>query len=234
MNMKHMLAAAVLVPGMFAIQSTGNVSVAVVNFDRAVAETAEGKAAISKLTQFGTERRTAIESRIKQAEDMADRLRTQGRIMSESARDQLTKDLETAQTEIDGLREDAQNKIEQMREQLLAPVEQKTARTVSAYAIERGFRVVLDSSALGDGLVYVHDTADITTEIMRRLVADMRKSTPSGPLFGGLQKPDKNMARVFHRQWLDVSPAARESDNNPAGSVFASRRIAGTSFLFQP
>jgi outer membrane protein len=216
MNMKHLLAAAVLMPGMFAMQSTGTVSVAVINFDRAVAETPEGKDAISKLTAFGTERRNAIEGKLKQAEDMANRLRTQGRVMSDTARDQLSKDIDAAQTEIENLQEEAQNKLDQMRQQLLAPVEEKTARAVSTYANERGFKVVLDRSALREGLVYVHDTADITSEIMRRLVVDVRKSSP-----------DDNIARVFQRKWFD----AREGDADVAsGSRFASRQIALTSF----
>jgi hypothetical protein len=93
-----------------------------------------------------------------------------------------------------------------MRQQLLAPVEERTARTISTYANERGFKVVLDASALRDGLAYVHDTADITTEIMRRLVADMRKSDPSGTRIGGLPKPDKTMERVFQRDGLMETP----------------------------
>jgi len=38
---------------------------------------------------------------------------------------------------------------------------------------EHGVKIVLDSSALQGGLLYVHDTADITTEIIRRIASDL-------------------------------------------------------------
>ena len=202
MKTRILLSLAALVPGVFLMQSTGTASVAVVDFDRAVADTPEGKDAITKLNAFGTERRTAIENKVKQAEEMAGRVRDQGRALSDAARTQLTRDLQTAQTEIETMQEEAQNKLNQMRQELLAPVEARTARTVSAYASERGLKIVLDASALRDGLLYVHDTADITSEIIRRIAADVRKSGPSYALIPPRDNSEDPMARAFDRQWF--------------------------------
>ena len=44
---------------------------------------------------------------------------------------------------------------------------------VTAYAAEHSLKIVLDASVLQSGIVYFHDTADITTEIIRR-IADYR------------------------------------------------------------
>jgi hypothetical protein len=44
---------------------------------------------------------------------------------------------------------------------------------VRAYANEHSLKIVLDASALQNGLVYVHDTADITTEIIRRIASNL-------------------------------------------------------------
>ena len=190
MRMKtNVLLAALLVPGMFMMQS-GAAAVAVVDLDRAIANTQEGKDALSKLNAFSTERRTAIQSKAKEADDLANRLRTQGRVITDSARDQLAQQLDAAQSEIETMQENAQNKLDQMRQELLAPVERKTAAAVTAYATERGLKIVLDASALRGGLVYVHDTADITSEIIRRVAANWPESGA------------KNAGERFQRQVL--------------------------------
>ncbi len=93
--------------------------------------------------------------------------------------------------------EDAQRKIAQMQQELLVPVEQKTATAVSAYAAEHGVKIVLDASALQSGLVYVHDTADITSEIIRRIANDLQKP--------GQQDASLRSQRLLNRKWLDFS-----------------------------
>src|SRR5262249_6538333 len=111
----------------------------------------------------------------KEADDLANRLRTQGPALSEPTRTQLTKDLQTAQTSVQTMADEAQKQLAQMQQELLVPIEQKTAMAVSAYANEHSIKIVLDASALQNGLVYVHDTADITTEIIRRIASDLQK-----------------------------------------------------------
>jgi Skp family chaperone for outer membrane proteins len=94
------------------------------------------------------------------------------------------------------MQEDAQRKIAQMRQELLVPVEQKTAMAVSAYAAEHGVKIVLDASALQGGLVYVHDTADITSEIIRRIASDLQ-----APKQHAAAQPD----RLLNRNWLGLN-----------------------------
>jgi outer membrane protein len=196
-----LLSLAALVPGVFLMQSTGSASVAVVDFERAIADTPEGKDAINKLNTFSTERRTAIENKLKQAEDLASRIRAQGNVVSDNARAQMSRDLQAAQTELETMQEDARNRLNQMRQELLNPVEAKTVRAVTAYANERGLKIVLDASALRNELIYVHDTADITSEIIRRLVADAGKSGPSNVLLAPRDSLEVHMARSFNRKW---------------------------------
>jgi Skp family chaperone for outer membrane proteins len=196
-----LLSVAALVPGVFVMQSTGSASVAVVDFERAIADTPEGKDAINKLNAFGVERRTAIDNKVKQAEELANRIRVQSSVVSDNARTQMTRDLQAAQTEIETMQEEAQNKLNQMRQDLLNPVEAKTVRAVAAYANERGLKIVLDASALRNELVYVHDTADITSEIIRRLVADAGKSGPSNVLLAPRESLEVHMARSFNKKW---------------------------------
>ncbi len=90
-----------------------------------------------------------------------------------------------------------------MRQELLVPVQQKTQMAVSAYAAEHSLKIVLDASALQDGLVYVHDTADITTEIIRRIASDLQ--TPRQ------QDASLRPQQFLNRNWLDFSLKASPS-----------------------
>ena len=64
---------------------------------------------------------------------------------------------------------------------------------VSAYANEHSVKIVLDSSSLQNGLVYVHDTADITTEIIRRIASDLENHRDHASL---------NSEKFLNRAWL--------------------------------
>jgi Skp family chaperone for outer membrane proteins len=89
-----LLAAATLVPGVFLMQASGGSSVAVIDFERAVSEAPGGKDALDKLNSFANDQRTAIAKKQQEADDIANRLRTQDRALSDAARTQLNKDLQ--------------------------------------------------------------------------------------------------------------------------------------------
>jgi len=198
-----LLAMATLIPSVFLMQASGGSSVAVIDFERAVSEAPGGRDALDKLNTFRNEQMTAIEKKQKEADDLANRLQTQDRALSPTARTQLTKDLETAQTSVQTMADDAQKKLGQMQQELLAPISQKTAMTVSAYANEHSVKIVLDASALQNGLVYVHDTADITTEIIRRIASDLENHRD----LSASNRSDK----FLNRTWVKFSLKHKES-----------------------
>jgi outer membrane protein len=190
-------AIATLVPGIFLMQANGGTSVAVIDFDRAVSEAPGGKEAMTKITTFRNEQVTAIQTKQQEADAIETRLRNQAGVLNEATRTQLTKDLQTAQASVQTMGDDAEKKLSQMRQELLAPVEQKTAMAVSAYANEHSLKIVLDASALQNGLVYVHDTADITTEIIRRIASNIENHRD---LDASLRSE-----RFLNRNWFKVS-----------------------------
>ena len=198
-----LLAMATLIPSVFLMQASGGSSVAVIDFERAVSEAPGGRDALDKLNTFRNKQTTAIEKKQKEADDLANRLRIQDRALSPTARTQLTKDLETAQTSVQTMADDAQKKLGQMQQELLAPISQKTAMTVSAYANEHSVKIVLDASALQNGLVYVHDTADITTEIIRRIASDLENHRD----LSASNRSDK----FLNRTWVKFSLKHKES-----------------------
>ena len=173
----------------------------------AVSEAPGGKDAIEKLNAFSKEQMTAIDKKQQEAESLANRIRAQDRGLSEATRTQLNKDLQSAETSVQSMADEAQKKLAQMRQDLLVPIEQKTAMAVSAYASEHSVRIVLDASTLQGGLVYVHDTADITTEIIRRIASDLEHPKQHASL-----EADKFLKRSWFPVDLrrDLRPAPQE------------------------
>lgn len=195
MKTSVLVAIVTLIPGTFLMQANGGSPVAVIDFERAVSEAPGGKDALDKLNAFANDQRTAITKKQQEADDLANKLRTQDRALSEAARTQLSKDLQTAETSVQTMADSAQTKLAQMRTELLSPIEQKTAMAVSAYATEHSLKIVLDASSLQNGLVYVNDTADITSEIIRRIASDLENHREHASV---------GSDRVLNRQWFNV------------------------------
>jgi len=210
--MKALMAVAAFVPGMFLVQASGGTAVAVVDFHRAVAETPEGKTAISKLTTFGQEQQTAIEQKVKEATDLENRIRTQEGARSEAALTQMNRDLATARATIQTMEQDAQTRFDKMGDELLGPIQTKAATAIRSYAAERGYKIVLDASVLQEGLFYVHDTADITSEIVRRIASDLNSSDSKLA-----EKVPTFEERLIRRTWVRanfLSPSASQIEKD--------------------
>jgi Skp family chaperone for outer membrane proteins len=221
MKVNALMALAAIVPGMFLVQTSGGTPVAVVNFQRALAETPEGKDAITKLTTFETDRRTAINQKIKEADALESQMKVQDSVRSDAARTQMAHDLDAARAEIQSMGQDAQDKLDQMEEQLLKPVQLKTANAIQGYATEHGLKIVLDASVLQDGLFYVHDTADITSEIIRRIAASADKP---GAQAAALDETPQE--RILHRAWNGVNFAQQLPKPYPVFPVISPIRLA--------
>jgi len=221
MKVRVLLAIASVIPGMFLVQASGGTTVAVVDFRRAVAETPDGKSAITKLTAFGTEQETAIKQKIKDADELENQLRTQTGVRSEAARAQLQRDLDAARANIQTMGEDAQNKFDQMQEQLLRPVQLRTATAVRGYATEHGLKIVLDASVLQDGIFYVHDTADITSEIIRRIASDLNR--PQEQHASVSETPQE---KILHRTWNGVNFAQQIPPQVPMFPILSPIKLA--------
>jgi outer membrane protein len=159
--------------------------VAVVDFERAVVESAEGKKAAAQFNAKFEEHRTKIEAKQKELEDMQNRLTTQQRALSEVAIADLNRDIQRGQTDLTRLNEDAQRELGTYREELLRPISDAAARILQAYATEQSFTMIFDLSNPQSNIVYASDTLDVTAELIRRIDAALaqaaRPATPATP-----------------------------------------------------
>src|SRR5215475_15040783 len=149
--------------------------VAVVDFQRAVTENAEGKKAQEKFMAELNKRQKEFEEKQKSMADAQTKLQNGDKALSEDAKANLAKQIDKLQTELQRMNDDVQKDLGDLQQQLFRPIAEKTQDVVKSYSEENGFAVVFDISQ-GNSIIYRQDIADITTEIIRRVDA-----TPTKP-----------------------------------------------------
>lgn len=155
--------------------------VMVVDFERAVVECSEGKKASAQFNVKFEERKKDIEKRQKDLDDKQNKLRTQERALNEQVKADLQKDIERLQTDLTRINEDAQKELQTLREELLRPIADKANQILYAYAAEQGYTLVIDASNPQNNVIWVNPKNDITTELIRRIDAELAKEAPKKP-----------------------------------------------------
>ena len=149
---------------------------AVIDMRRAMTESVDGKKAADQWVGEMTKRQTEFEKLQKDLQDLQNRLSTQSAALSETARADLTRQIDQKTTDLNRTNEDAQKDLGDLQQKLLQPIAVVTNRILSAYATENGFAVVFDRSSEFNSILYWDDIVDITTEIIRRVDADTAKT----------------------------------------------------------
>jgi outer membrane protein len=158
--------------------AAGGTKIAVIDFQAALASNSEGKKAQEKLGTEVSKRQADMEKIQKTLDDAQNKLRTQDRALSDAAKADLSRDIDRMSTELQRKNDDAQKELQELQQQLLRPIAERLQKVLQAYASEMGYAVVLDAMSV----VYFQDVADITTEIIRRVDADVAVTTkPAAP-----------------------------------------------------
>ncbi|HEX4998474.1 MAG TPA: OmpH family outer membrane protein [Terriglobia bacterium] len=151
---------------------------AVIDFDYAVLNNLDGIKA-----------KNALDVRLKYWQDQADAESAKRKPLSDKVADSKTSEtekraLQAQISEIDirlmRLREDAQKDLEAKRSELFAGVADQVKGTLKSYGEEQRLAVVLNDSGAADGpVLFRTGVADITSEIIRRVNAEIEKR-PAG------------------------------------------------------
>ena len=150
--------------------------VALVDFERVVVGTAAGKKAADQWNAKYAEHQKNLEARQKEIEDQQTKLRTQGNVLSDAAKAEITRDIDRKTTELNRLSEDAQKQMEDLRTQLLQPISQLAQQVLQTYAAEKGYTVVIDVSSPETSIIYVNEKALITDDVIKQI-----DSLPAAP-----------------------------------------------------
>jgi Skp family chaperone for outer membrane proteins len=156
--------------------------VAVVDFNRVVTESADGKKAVTEFSAEMSKLESGLQSLQKQIADDEEKLRTGQNVLSDAAKAELARKIDANNTKLTRDNEDAQKDAAAAQNRLFGPVAQLANSILQAYAKEAGYAVVFDSSSQGSAIIFVNEVADITTEVIRRVDAAAEKTAaPAAP-----------------------------------------------------
>ena len=148
--------------------------VAIIDFQAALAGNTLGKKAQDQLAAEVNKRQADMEKTQKTLEDNQNKLRTQANALSDDAKANLGRDIDRMTTDLQRKTDDAQKELQEMQQNLLRPIAERLQKVLDAYATEMGHSAVLDAMTV----VWAAPTTDITTEIIRRIDADVA-ATPA-------------------------------------------------------
>jgi outer membrane protein len=155
---------AVLLALLFAVSAHAG-TIAVVDFERAVNETEEGKAAQERLDTMYSTRKTEIERlRDELMAEMED-YQARSMILSEEARTETEKRLVEKQQTFEQTYLKYQTEMQQTYMTLLQDLDDKMRRLTQTVAAENGYAVVLDRAAV---VYFGGDTVDMTDQLITR------------------------------------------------------------------
>jgi outer membrane protein len=178
MKAQFVLMATLLFPASMWAQAS---KLAVIDFERAVVESAEGKKAADKFNAKMDEKTKELQGLQKQLEDNQEKLRTGERALSDTVKADLTRQIDRLQTDLTRKNEDAQKDLEGLRQELLQPIAGFASQLLTAFCREQGYTMVVDISAPTSNVLYYNTANDITESFVKRLNEEFAKAAPPTP-----------------------------------------------------
>ena len=150
--------------------------IAVVDFEKAVVSSAEGKKSSEKFNGALQGKQAEAQKLQKDLEDAQKKLQTQERTLSEPAKANLQKDIERQTTDLQRFNEDTQKALQGLRDELLRPVAERASGVLNAMAKEQGYTLIIDVSNPQTNVLWANPKNDITDELIRRIDAEAPKA----------------------------------------------------------
>ena len=138
--------------------------IGVVNVQKVLTSIPQTEAATKKLEKEFGSRDRGIGKDNKALEELADRLKKDGAIMSDSERSRVERDIQTKQRDLKRKAEEFQEDLNFRRNEEMQAIQKKIAANVRDYAKENAFDFVLVNSA-----VYFSVRVDLTGAIVERM-----------------------------------------------------------------
>ncbi len=142
------------------------VKVAVVDADRVVNESIKGKRAKEALQKLFNSKKTELQKKQKEIQQLRNKIATTSASLSEEAREKLEKELEDALIEFKRMQDDATRELKKKEGELLGEIEQEVLGIIDRIGKEKGLTLIFNKFA--SGLVFADPKIDITDEVISR------------------------------------------------------------------
>jgi outer membrane protein len=140
--------------------------VGVIQIQAAIVQTKDGQAAAADLeTRLGP-RKKELEKQQNDIKDLQDKLQRGGNTLSQTAKDDLQRQIDSKTKNFNRDVEDAQAEFQTEQQKLINDLGGKLMQVIDKYAQANGFSVILDVSNENTPVLYASNTVDITKEII--------------------------------------------------------------------
>jgi outer membrane protein len=153
--------------------------VAVIQIQAALAATKEGQKAAADLEVKLSPRKKDLDGKQAEIKDLQEKLQRGGNTLSDSAKEDLTRNIDTKTKSYNRELEDAQAELEQEQQKVVGTLGQKMMAVIDKYAQQNGFAIVLDVSSQNTPVLYASNTVDITKEVIDLYDKTVFTATPA-------------------------------------------------------
>lgn len=150
--------------------------VAYLNIQRIASESAEGKAATTRVKALNDKKLQELQDRQKAIQASQQKLQTSGALLSDQARVQLEKEVERLQVDLQRATQDAQTEVQELQQELQLDFQKKLVPIINAVAAERGLFMVF--SQADSGLVWADTGLDLTELVIKRFDTVLAPTAP--------------------------------------------------------
>jgi outer membrane protein len=140
--------------------------VGVIQIQSALAATKEGQKAAAEMETKFAPRKKELEAKQAELNDMKEKLQKGSLTLSDSAKDELTRGIDSKTKSYNRDIEDAQAELEAEQQKIINVLGQKMMQVVDKYAQSNGYSVVLDVSNQNTPVLYASNSVDITKEVI--------------------------------------------------------------------
>ena len=144
-------------------------NVAVVDFERAVVESVEGKKASDKFNVTLKAKQADVEKRQRDLEESQKKLANGTITLSTTAKADLQRDIDRKTTELQRMNDDTQKELQGLRDELLRPIAERATAALNGMAAAEGYTLVIDISNPENNVIWANPKNDITAELIKRL-----------------------------------------------------------------
>jgi outer membrane protein len=143
--------------------------VAYVNLQLIAQLSADGKAAATKANALAQKKQNEIAEKTKTLQANQQKLQTSGGVLSESARGQLERDIQSQTRDLERLQQDAQGELQNLQQDLQNEFQKKLFPVLEKLAKEKGLQMLF--SGADAGLIWTDPGLDLTAEAVKALDA---------------------------------------------------------------
>lgn len=164
---KNLIALAfVAIASVATAQTAAPTKVGVIQIQSALIATKDGQKAAKELEDKMAPRKKELDGKQAEIRDLQERLAKGGNTLSDSAKEELTRNIDTKTKSFNRQVEDAQAELENQQRQVLNGLGQKMMQVIDKYAQANGFAIILDVSNQNTPVLYASNTVDVTKDII--------------------------------------------------------------------